>query len=79
MNFPILTSLILLPAIGSFFIFFVKFNKNYQSSKYVALFISLANFVLALYLWSIFDNSSSEFQFIEEKNGYKVILIIKLE
>ena len=67
MNFPILTSLILLPAIGSFFIFFVKFNKNYQSSKYVALFISLANFVLALYLWSIFDNSSSEFQFIEEK------------
>ena len=67
MNFPILTSLILLPAIGSFFIFFVKSNKNYQSSKYVALFISLANFVLALYLWSIFDNSSSEFQFIEEK------------
>ena len=67
MNFPILTSLILLPAIGSFFIFFVKSSKNYQSSKYVALFISLANLLLSLYLWWIFDNTSSDFQFIEER------------
>ena len=66
MDFPILSSLILLPSIGSLFIFFVRFNKSYQSSKYVALFISLANFLLALYLWYIFDNSSSDFQFIEE-------------
>ncbi len=68
MNFPILSSLILLPLIGSFFIFFAKSNnKIYQSSKYVALFISLANFLLSLYLWYIFDATSSDFQFVEER------------
>ena len=68
MNIPILSSLILLPAIGAFFIFFVKSNnKKYQSSKYVALFISLANFLLSLYLWLIFDNTVSEFQFVENR------------
>ena len=68
MNIPILSSLILLPAIGAFFIFFVKSNnKKYQSSKYVALFISLANFLLSLYLWFVFDNTVSEFQFVENR------------
>ena len=68
MNIPILSSLILLPAVGAFFIFFVKSNnKKYQSSKYVALFISLANFLLSLYLWFIFDNTVSEFQFVENR------------
>ena len=68
MNIPILSSLILLPSIGAFFIFFVKSNnKKYQSSKYVALFISLANFLLSLYLWFIFDNTVSEFQFVENR------------
>ncbi len=74
MNFPILSSLILLPAIGSLFIFFVKSKNNtYQSSKYVALFISLANFLLSLYLWYLFDNTTSDFQFLEERkwlNGF---------
>ena len=68
MNIPILSSLILLPTIGAFFIFFVRSNnKRYQSSKYVALFISLANFLLSLYLWFIFDNTVSEFQFVENR------------
>ena len=68
MNFPILSSLILLPAIGAIFILFTKSSSGkYQSSKYVALFISLANFILSLYLWFIFDKSSIHFQFLEEK------------
>ena len=68
MDFPILSSLILLPTIGALFIFFVQSkNSQYQSSKYVALFISLANFLLSLYLWYLFDNTISEFQFLEEK------------
>ena len=68
MNIPILSSLILLPLIGSIFIFFTKSNeKKYQSSKYVALFISVANFFLSLYLWFLFDNSTSDFQFVEER------------
>jgi len=67
-NFPILSSIILLPLIGAFFIFFVKANKRkYQSNKYVALFISLANFLLSLYLWYIFDKTSTDFQFVENR------------
>ena len=68
MDFPILSSIILLPAIGALFIFFVQSkNSKFQSSKYVALFISLANFLLSLYLWYVFDNTISEFQFLEER------------
>ena len=68
MNFPILSSLILLPKIGALFIFFVRSsNSQYQSSKYVALFITLANFFLSLYLWIVFDKSIIEFQFVEER------------
>ena len=68
MNFPILSSLILLPLIGSFFIFFSKSkNETYESSKYIALFIALANFVLSIYLWFIFDRDTSEFQFVENR------------
>ncbi len=68
MNFPILSSLILLPTIGALFIFFTKSsNKNYNSSKYVALFISVANFLLSLYLWYIFDKNITDFQFVETR------------
>ena len=74
MNFPILSSLILLPSIGALFIFFSKSsNEKYQSSKYIALFISIANFLLSLYLWSVFDKSAAEFQYVENRewlSGY---------
>jgi len=68
MNFPILSSLILLPTIGAIFILFAKSsNDKYQSIKYVALFISLTNFLLSLYLWHIFDKTSVDFQFLENR------------
>jgi len=73
MNFPILSSLILLPSVGALFILFVKSDpsNNYQSSKYVALFTSFANFLISIYLWYLFDNSISGFQFIEDKQWLK--------
>ncbi len=68
MNFPILSSMILLPIIGSFFILFIKStNKDNPSIKLLALFTSFANFLLSLYLWYQFDNSIHQFQFIENK------------
>ena len=69
MNFPILSSLILLPTIGSFFLIFSKNNKDkdYKTIKYVALFTSIVNFFISLYLWYLFDNSTSQFQFIEDR------------
>ena len=68
MNFPILSSLILLPSIGALFLFFTKSKQeNNITIKYVALFTSLVNFFLSIYLWILFDQSTSEFQFIEDR------------
>ena len=69
MNFPILSVVTFLPLLGSLFIFLIKShpkNEN-RSIKYVALFTSFVNFLFTLYLWFSFDVSTSEFQFIENK------------
>ena len=65
--FPILSSLIILPLIGSLFLIFIKSSEKNTSLKYVALFITFANFFLSLYLWKIFDPSISTFQFVENR------------
>ena len=69
MTFPILSSLILLPLIGGLFILLSRSSdkSNYQSSKYVALFVSFANFFVSIYLWYIFDPNTSDFQFVENR------------
>ena len=68
MDFPILSSLILLPAIGSIFLLFSKNDdRKTETVKYVALFTSIVNFLISLYLWNSFDNSLSNFQFVEER------------
>ena len=66
-NFPILSSLILLPSIGALFLFFTKSSQNNLTTKYVALFTSIVTFLLSVYLWIFFDQSTSEFQFVEER------------
>ena len=69
MNFPIISALILLPTIGSIFLLFSKNNEgNNLTIKYVALFTSIVNFLLSIYLWYLFDPSTSDFQFVEERN-----------
>ena len=80
MTFPLLSSLILLPLLGSLFILFIreKTTKNYQSIKYVALFVSFSNFIISLYLWYLFDNSISDFQFVEEKVWIKDFINYKV-
>ena len=69
MNFPILSSLILLPSIGALFILISRASEktNYQSSRYVALFVSFANFFISIYLWYIFDPNITNFQFVEDR------------
>ena len=79
MNFPILSSLILLPSIGAFFLLFTKSNKeNNITVKYVALFTSLVNFFLSIYLWILFDQSTSNFQFIEDRIWIKGLINYKV-
>ena len=68
MNFPIISALILLPTIGSLFLIFSKSNdQNNSTIKYVALFTSIVNFLLSIYLWYLFDPTTSAFQFVEDR------------
>ena len=67
MSFPILSSLIILPTIGAIFILFGRSSSNYNAAKYISLFVTLANFILSLYLWYIFEKTNSDFQFVEER------------
>ena len=78
MNFPILSSLILLPSIGALFLLFSKDNKDSNTIKYVALFTSFVNFLISIYLWYLFDPSVSTFQFVEEKLWLKEFVNYKV-
>jgi NADH-quinone oxidoreductase subunit M len=80
MNFPILSSLILLPSIGAIFLLFTKEKKNELSNtiKYVALFTSIVNFLISIYLWILFDPTTSDFQFIEDKVWIKDFVNYKI-
>ena len=69
MDFPLLSSLILLPTIGALFLFFTKDKEeNNLTAKYVALFVTTVNFFISIYLWFYFDQSTSNFQFVEDRN-----------
>ena len=70
MNFPILSAIIFIPLIGAFFIFVTRgVQKNVEkNSKYVAIFSSLTNFLLSIFLWYSFDTTTADFQFVEKKN-----------
>jgi len=69
MNFPILSSITLLPVLGAIFILIFNSDKNENKNAiYVSLFTSFVNLFLTIFLWYSFDSSSAEFQFLEEKN-----------
>ena len=76
MNFPILSSLILLPVIGALFLFFTRDKEgNNLTAKYVSLFTTSVNFLISIYLWISFDQSTSSFQFIEDREWIKGCLL----
>jgi NADH-quinone oxidoreductase subunit M len=69
MNFPILSSITLLPILGAIFI--LIFNNKTNDNKnviYLSLFTSVVTLFLTIFLWYVFDKSISDFQFVEEKN-----------
>ena len=69
MNFPILSSITLLPALGALFILFSKSKKNENRNAInLSLFTSVVNLLLAIFLWHSFDKSFVGFQFVEEQN-----------
>ena len=78
MNFPILSSIIVLPLLGAIFVLLSRQKQDNKSAIYISLFTSIANFLLVLFLWYSFDKSFSGFQFIEEKNWISGFIKFKL-
>jgi len=68
MNFPLLSSITFLPLVGAFFVFLTRTEKQEKnkSAIYISIFTSFVNFFISLFLWYLFDNQSSDFQFVEE-------------
>src|ERR1041384_7845418 len=66
MTFPILTSLVAVPAVGAIVLLFLKDDEhNTALVRNVALVVSVLVFAETLLLWSRFDARSAEFQFVE--------------
>ena len=67
MHFPILTSLVALPLAGAILLLFVNGDEARSAAvvRKIAFVISLLVFAETLLLWSRFDATSGDFQFIE--------------
>src|SRR6185295_18902002 len=66
MQFPILTSLIVLPVAGCVLLLFVRDEeKNAALVRNIALVVSSLVFLETLLLWSRFNPASADFQFVE--------------
>lgn len=66
MPFPIITSLVALPILGSLLLFTVKDDeKNGRTLRVLALSVALVEFAATLLLWAGFDAASADFQFVE--------------
>jgi NADH-quinone oxidoreductase subunit M len=67
MHFPILTSLIVLPAVGALLLLFVRGDEEHSApfARKLALAVSLLVFAETLLLWNRFNPASADFQFVE--------------
>ena len=60
----LLSTLIILPLLTSFIIFFIPNNRLFLI-RFIAIIASVESFFLSLFLWFLFDKSTSSFQFCE--------------
>ena len=56
---------ILIPLLGSIYLFLIP-SWNHELLKITALKITLITFILSLFMWVLFDNSTSKFQYVDE-------------
>jgi NADH-quinone oxidoreductase subunit M len=64
-NAPLLSLAIFLPLVGVAFIAFLPRDGD-QNARYIALWTTLLTFVVSLVIWTHFDKSLADFQFVEE-------------
>ena len=67
MDWPILSTIILIPLLGSLTILLINSDDEIgrRNIKIVALYTCIVNFLASIFLWVNFDKLSFEFQFIE--------------
>ena len=67
-DFPILTLTTFLPLIGALAILLIRGDEKIvaRNARATALWTSLATFVVSIFLWVGFDNSTANFQFVEK-------------
>ncbi|MBI1239601.1 MAG: NADH-quinone oxidoreductase subunit M [Alphaproteobacteria bacterium] len=67
-DWPILTLVTFLPLAGALFIAFIQQETEVanRNARLVALYTTVINLCLALYLWSLFDPANPDFQFVED-------------
>ncbi|WP_404378909.1 NADH-quinone oxidoreductase subunit M [Caenispirillum salinarum] len=68
-DLPLLTIITFLPLVGAGFILFVRGEEAQVASnaRNVALLTSVATFILSLFLWFGFDNTTADYQFTEQQ------------
>ena len=72
MDIYLLSALILFPLIGAAFILiFVNKENNEHNAKLTALWTSVVNFIISLYVLLNFDTSNSEYQFVEKNSWFE--------
>ena len=66
-SWPILSLVTFLPLVGAVFILFVRGDESTvaQNARWVALWTTVATFLVSLTLWIDFDRSTAAFQFVE--------------
>ncbi|MEE8351096.1 MAG: NADH-quinone oxidoreductase subunit M [Rhodospirillales bacterium] len=64
---PILSLLTFLPLVGALFILSIRGDEDVvaRNARHVALWTSLINFMLSLFIWVHFDTKTANFQFVE--------------
>ncbi len=66
-HFPILSLLTFLPLVGAVFILTIRGEEKVvnRNARHVALWTSLINFLLSLFIWVNFDTTTADYQFVE--------------
>ncbi len=67
LTWPILSLVTFLPLVGALFIFFIRGDDavSVRNARWVALWATVATFLLSLLIWALFDPTTPDFQFVE--------------
>lgn len=72
-DFPLLSLMTFLPIVGVLIILVIRGDEEVvaQNTKHMALYTSLFTLAFALFMYTRFDGSSAEFQFVEQSSWLK--------